>query len=223
MGGILQMNTQRILIAEDHTILRQGLRALLEATDSFQVVGDVSTGKDAIRAVAELAPSLVIIDLSMPGMNGTEAIREIRMRHPDVRIIALTVHKADEYVRTALKAGADGYVLKDDSHADLLSAVRNISNGRTYLSPGICTGVVSGYVGTTARPSAAASWEILTHREREVMKLIAEGYKNKQIAHYLSLSTKTIEKHRSNLMKKLNLHNAAGITAYAIENGLRAS
>jgi len=216
------MEKQRILIAEDHTILRQGLRALLESSDHLQVVGDVSTGKEAIRAVAEMAPTLVIIDLSMPGMNGTEAIREIRVRHPDVRIIALTVHKAEEYVRTALKAGADGYVLKDDSHADLMSAVRNVLNGRTYLSPGICTGVISGYVGTSPRPSTGASWEVLTHREREVMKLIAEGYKNRQIAHYLSLSTKTVEKHRANLMKKLNLHNAAGITAYAIENGLRA-
>jgi len=214
------MMSQRIVIAEDHAILRQGLRALLSETPGFEVVDEVSNGRDALRSVSRLKPSLLLIDLSMPGMNGTEAIREIKLRQPEVRIIVLTVHKAEEYVRTALKSGANGYLLKDDTHTDLLSAIESVCAGRVYLSPGVCTGVVAGYLGDTPPATSSAGWESLTHRERQVMKLIAEGHKNKEIADYLSLSTKTVEKHRSNLMRKLDLHNASAITAYAIEHGL---
>ena len=156
----------------------------------------------------------------MPNTNGTEAIKDIKRRYPAVRIVVLTMHNSEEHIRAALRAGADGYVLKDDTGSELLSAVRNVVAGKTYLSPSICHNVVSDYLdgGTSERKSS--SWEQLTHREREVIKLVAEGARNRDIAVYLSLSEKTVEKHRSNLMKKLDLHSAAQLTAYAIRNGL---
>lgn len=210
----------RILIAEDHTILREGLRALLTAEDEFEVVGEVGNGKDAFNSVGTLHPHLVLMDLSMPNTNGTEATRNIKRRFPETKIIILTVHKAEEYIRATLEAGADGYLLKDDSHAALVDAVRCVLNGKRYLSPSITDGVVSAYLGGSAPQGKTTSWENLTHREREVLKLIAEGHRNKEIAEYLSLSPKTVEKHRSNLMRKLDLHSASSLTAYAIENGL---
>jgi DNA-binding NarL/FixJ family response regulator len=171
--------------------------------------------------VADLKPDLVLMDLSMPNTNGTEAIRNIKRRFPHTKVLTLTVHKTEEYVRAALKAGASGYMLKDDSKADLCNAIRSVLKGKTFLSTSICGNVVSGFLGESATSAAStSSWEVLTHREREVIKLIAEGMRNKEIAEYLSVSHKTIEKHRSNLMKKLNLHSAAGLTAYAINNGL---
>ena len=191
------MKKQRILLAEDHTILREGLRSLFAGE-----------------------PDLVLMDLSMPRMNGTEAISAIKRRLPEIKIITLTNHKAQEYVRAALDAGADGYVLKDDSRQELLTAIRSVATGHSYLSPGICTQVVSGFLGRAASPSSATTWDTLTEREREVIKLVAEGYKNREIAECLSVSIKTVEKHRSNLMRKLDLHSASALTTYAIENGL---
>jgi DNA-binding NarL/FixJ family response regulator len=215
------MPSINIVIAEDHTILREGLRALLETQEDFNIVGEAVDGKEALQCVATLKPDLVLMDLSMPNTNGTEAIRNIKRRYPLTKVLTLTVHKTEEYVRAALKAGASGYMLKDDNKAELISAIRNIFNGRTFLSTSICGNVVSGFLGdATTMSSGTSSWEILTHREREVIKLIAEGLRNKEIAEYLSVSHKTIEKHRSNLMKKLNVHSAAALTAYAIKNGL---
>lgn len=210
----------RILIAEDHTILREGLRALLTKEPDLEVVGEVDNGKDAYRSVATLTPDLVIMDLSMPHTNGTEAIKNITRRFPQVKIIVLTFHKAEEYVHAALDAGAHGYVLKDESHIQLMVAIRGVLAGKTYLSPSICDHVVTGYLGRRNTSERVPSWERLTQREREVVKLIAEGYRNKDIANYLSLSPKTVEKHRSNLMRKLDLHSVSSLTAYAIENGL---
>jgi DNA-binding NarL/FixJ family response regulator len=215
------MDRINIVVAEDHTILREGLRALLEAETDFNVVGEAVNGKEALHCVATLKPDLVLMDLSMPNTNGTEAIRNIKRRFPDTKIITLTVHKTEEYVRAALQAGASGYMLKDDNKSELCNAIRSVLNGKTFLSPSVCGNVVSGFLGgVTNSLNSASSWESLTHREREVIKLIAEGLRNKEIAEYLSVSHKTIEKHRSNLMKKLNLHSAAAITTYAINNGL---
>jgi DNA-binding NarL/FixJ family response regulator len=210
-----------IVVAEDHTILREGLRALLETQNDFKVVGEAVNGKEALQCVADLKPDLVLMDLSMPNTNGTEAIRNIKRRFPQTKVLTLTVHKTEEYVRAALKAGASGYMLKDDSKTELCNAIRSVLEGKTFLSTSICGNVVSGFLGESVTSTAnTSSWEILTHREREVIKLIAEGMRNKEIAEYLSVSHKTIEKHRSNLMKKLNVHSAAGLTAYAINNGL---
>ena len=211
----------RILIADDHTILRAGIQALLDKQPDFQVVGEVDNGKDAIYSAGQLKPDLVISDLSMPGTNGTEAIQRINSRYPEIRILVLTVHKTEEYVHAALKAGASGYLLKDDTSDELISACTNILAGKTHLSPSVCGNVVLGYLSypnSNEKPSSSS--DLLTTREREVLKLIAEGSRNKDVAEYLSISLKTVEKHRSNFMKKLNIHNASGITTYAIKNGL---
>lgn len=215
MGG-----KQRVFIVEDHTLLRAGLRALLAQDPDIEIVGEADNGRDAIRAVGAMAPNLVLMDLSMPGMNGIEAMIDIKRRNPDIRILILTVHKTDEYVHESLRAGADGYILKDATHDELQAAIRSVLKGKTYLSPDISGRVISGFLGTGRTPEAGGGWNALTHREREVLKLVAEGHPNKYIADYLCLSIKTVEKHRSNLMKKLDLHNASMLTSYAIEKGL---
>jgi len=210
----------RIVIAEDHTILREGLRALLSSNADFEVVGEAQDGREAIRCVEKLKPNLVLTDLSMPRMNGMDAIRDIRRRSPETKILVLTVHKTEEYILATLKAGADGYLLKDSTHAELLSAVRHVLSGKHYISPGISDKVLEGYLEGRKTLKARTSWETLTAREREILKLIAEGYKNKEIADDLCISVKTVEKHRANLMEKLNLHNVQALTTFAIEKGL---
>ena len=217
------MSSIRIFIAEDHAILREGLRALLASNPDIDIVGEAEDGQEAVQKICKIKPQLVLMDLSMPHMNGTEAISMIKRREPDIKIIALTVHKSHEYVRATLDAKADGYVLKDDTHLQLLTAIKQVIKGNIYLSPGITHRVVSGFLDKDAAPadlSRSHSWNMLTERERQVIKLIAEGSKNRDIADSLSVSIKTVEKHRSNLMKKLDLHNASSLTTYAIENNM---
>ena len=212
---------QRIMIVEDHTLLRAGLRALLLQDPEIEIVGESDNGRDAIRLVGKLKPHLVIMDLSMPGMNGIEATRNIKRHYPETRVLVLTLHKTEEYIHESLGAGANGYILKDATHDELRVAVRSILNGKTYLSPDISAKVINGYLGVGGSPATGITpWDTLTNREREVMKLVAEGRPNKYVAEYLSLSVKTVEKHRSNLMRKLDLHNSSTLTAYAIDKGL---
>lgn len=211
---------QRILLVEDHTLLRQGLCSLLSTDPNIEVIGEADNGKDAIRLAVTLAPNLILMDLSMPGTNGTESIREIKKRYPGIKILVLTVHMAEEYIREALHAGADGYVLKHATRDELILAIKSVLNGKTYLSPDIAEKVVSGYLDGGKGINPMSAWDSLTLREREVLKLIAEGQGNKHIASYLCVSVKTVEKHRSNLMRKLNLHNAAVLTSFAIEKGM---
>jgi len=211
---------QTILIADNHAIFREGLRALLATNAQMKIVAEAEDGKTAIQQAIKLKPNLILMDLSMPHTNGTEAISPIKHRLPDTKIIVLTIHNSEEHIQATLRAGADGYVLKDDTHQDLINAIKSVSNGKTYLSPGICTGVISGYLNKTSPESKRSSWSQLTGRERELIKLIAEGMTNKQMAKYLSISHKTVEKHRSNIMKKLDLHNASALTAFAFCNGL---
>jgi DNA-binding NarL/FixJ family response regulator len=210
---------KRILLIEDHTLLRAGLRALLSQGDEFVVAGELESARDAARAIGTLSPDLILMDLSMPGMNGIEAITEIKRRFPAVRILVLTIHRAEEYIHESLRAGADGYVLKDASHDELRLAIRSVLNGKTYLSPDVSAKVVMGYLAK-GKEGAVTPWSTLTHREREVLKLVAEGRPNRSIAEFLRLSVKTVEKHRSNLMRKLDLHNTSKLTTYAIEKGL---
>jgi DNA-binding NarL/FixJ family response regulator len=210
----------RIVIAEDHTILREGLRALLSSQENLEVVGEAEDGREAIRQVEKLTPDLILMDLSMPKMNGIEAIREIRRRVPETRILALTVHKAEEFILEVLQSGADGYIPKDASSSELMMAIKSILMGKRYLSPSVSNVVIEGYLESRRTSEFITPWGKLTKREREILKLIAEGYKNKDIADYLCISVKTVEKHRSNLMKKLDLHSAAALTAYAMERGL---
>lgn len=210
----------RIVLADDHTILREGLRALLSAGPDFEIIGEAGDGREAVRCVEKLGPDLLLMDLSMPRMSGMDAISEIKRRYPETKIIALTVHKTEEYLLSTLQAGVDGYVLKDATHDELVMAIHNVMAGKRYLSPGISEKVIEGYLDGKEDSLAASSWHKLSQREREVLKLIAEGYKNKEIAEDLCISLKTVEKHRANLMKKLDLHNAAVLTVYAVEKGL---
>jgi two-component system response regulator NreC len=214
------LTVQRIVIVEDHTLLRQGLSAMISADPDVEVVGEADNGRDAIRLAGSLSPNLMLMDLSMPGTNGTESILEIKRRYPKIKVLVLTVHKAEEYVREALKAGADGYVLKHATLAELMVAIKSVLRGKTYLSPDVAEQVVSGYLFGGKGPHQTSTWDSITLREREVLKLIAEGHPNKFIANYLCVSVKTIEKHRSNLMKKLDMHNAASLAVFAIEKGL---
>jgi DNA-binding NarL/FixJ family response regulator len=211
---------KRIVIAEDHMILREGLKALLSSSPEIQVVGEAEDGREAIRLALELKPDMLLMDLSMPRMNGMEAIREIRKQVPGIRILVLTVHKSEEYVLAALQAGADGYILKDATHAELLMAIETVLSGKHYLTPEVSGKVIEGYLEGKKGGRTDSSWDSLTLREKEILKLIAEGYKNKQIAEFLCISLKTVEKHRDNLIKKLDLHNVASLTTYAMERGL---
>ncbi len=213
---------QRVLLVEDHTLLREGLRSLLGADPQFEVVGEAGDGLEAIAQARRLEPDLVIMDLSMPRMNGLEALREITRQHPKVKAIALTMHNTEEHLRDALRAGAAGYVLKTVSHTELLSAVRSVLAGQRYLSPQVAKPVIDGYLGQTP-PGEVTAWDTLTAREREVLKMIAEGYKSREIADQLCISPSTVEKHRVNLMRKLDLHSVSAVTAYAAKRGLIAT
>jgi len=211
---------KRILIVDDHTLLRAGLRALLAQDPGIEIVGEAADGRDAVRAVGQFSPNLVLMDLTMPGMNGIEAVTEIKRRYPEVRILVMTLHKTEDFIHASLQAGADGYILKDATHDELRVAIRSVLLGKTYLSMDVSGKVVSGYLGGGKSASGSSVFDTLTHREREILKLVAEGKPNKGIAEFLNLSVKTVEKHRSNLMSKLDVHNAAGLTAFAIEKGL---
>ena len=213
-----------ILLADDHSILRAGLRHIINSHSDLKVVAEVNNGKDALKAAISLEPDLLLTDLSMPKTNGTECIRELKKRAPQVKILVLTMHSSDEHIHAALDAGADGYILKDDDPDDFLIAILSVLNNKRYLSPSICNNVINGYLNTSKKENVdaipSASWKLLTHREREIIKLIAEGYRSKDIAKYLTISSYTVDKHRSNLMKKLNLHSISSLTNYAIQNGL---
>jgi two-component system, NarL family, response regulator NreC len=211
---------QRIVIAEDYTILREGLRALISANPDFEVVGEAEDGREAIRVVEKFKPHLILMDLSMPRMNGMEAIKEVKKQSPKTKILVLTVHKAEEYILATLQAGADGYALKDSTHSELMMAMESVLLGKRYISPGVSEKVIGGYLEGRKAAKPRTSWETLTQREREILKLIAEGYKNKAIADYLCISPKTVEKHRANLMQKLNLHSTSALTTLALEKGL---
>jgi DNA-binding NarL/FixJ family response regulator len=213
----------RIVIAEDHTILREGLRALLTSDPEFDVVGEAEDGFDAINSVKSLTPDVVIMDLSMPKMNGVAAIKEIKRITPDTKIVVLTVHKNEEYILAAFQAGSDGYVLKYAGHEELVSAIRTVLKGQPYLSPAVSAVVLEAYLEGQKGLSSRSPLRSLTARETEVLKLIAEGYKNRQIADLLGISVKTVERHRANLMKKLDLHSGAALTAFALEKGLVCS
>ena len=210
----------KIVIAEDHTILREGLKALIASNPEFEIAGEAKDGAEAIRSVNDIRPDLVLMDLSMPKMSGMSAIVEIKKRVPETKILVLTIHNMEEYILEALRAGANGYVLKDADQEELLLAIRTVLEGKSFLSPGVSKKVIEGYLEGKRSVKTDTSWETLTQREREVLKLIAEGYKNKEIANLLFISAKTVEKHRANLMKKLDIHNVQSLTAFAIERGL---
>jgi two-component system response regulator NreC len=214
------MGKQRILLAHDHTILREGLRSLFASETDLEVVGEAENGREAIRLTEEQRPSLVLLDINLPIINGLEVTRSIKRLDSEVKIIAHTDHKTDECIHAMFEAGADGYSLKNDSFADLLIAIRYVLRGNLFMSPEICRSVINGYVTMTKSLAPLNPRNCLTNREREILQLIAEGYKNKEIAEQLFISIKTIEKHRANLTRKLDLHGGPALTKYAVEHGL---
>ena len=209
-----------IVLAEDHTILREGLKSLLSSQPDLKVVGEAKDGLEAIRCVRDHSPDMILLDLSMPRMTGLDAIKEIKRVNADTKIIVLTVHSTEEYILATLQAGADGYVLKDAHSTELMTAIRQVLDGRSYLSPSISETIIDRLLQGKQSTAIRSAWDTLTQREREVLKLIAEGHKNKDIADLLCISVKTVEKHRANLMEKLGLHNVAALTALAAEKGL---
>jgi len=216
------MQNKNVLLVDDHALFRAGLRAIL--SNHYEIVAEASDGLEAMQTALKHRPHLVITDLSMPNLNGTEAITAIKKRLPETKILVLTVQKAEEYIYAALQAGADGYMLKDDSQHELISAIQQILQGKAYLSANICKNVMTGYLNQNGNTEdLQPSWTNLTQRETQILKLIAEGKKNKQIATLLSISIKTVEKHRANLMRKLDLHDISSLTTYALKNGIAIS
>ncbi len=210
----------RVVIAEDHTLFREGLKALLSLEPEFEVVGEAADGLEAYQRAEELQPDLILLDLNMPRVDGMAAIKEIKRLCPEAKILVLTVHKTEEHVLETLKSGASGYVLKDASHDELLLAMRSVLQDKIYLSPDISARIVDGYLNGRGTDEPDTPWKSLTPREKQVLKLVAEAYKTREIGEFLCISEKTVAKHRANIMKKLDLHNVAALTAYAIDRGL---
>ena len=205
----------RILLADDHSVVRHGFRRILDAQEDMEVVGEVSNGREAVEQAAALQPDLIIMDVTMPELNGIEATRRIAEIVPRARVLALSMHRDPVYVREILRAGARGYLLKDSSEVDLVSAIRAVAQGEGYLSPAVSEAVLSDYRKHVTNPI-----DLLTSREREVLQLVAEGKTNKEIATGLNLSVYTIEAHRGKIMEKLNLHSVSEMVRFAIRNGL---
>lgn len=208
----------RVLIVEDQKIIREGLQALIGDITGFDVIGQAENGYDAIKASKEHSPDIILMDLSMPKMNGIESTKHIKRVNQDAKILILTSHCTEKCVRDSLMAGASGFLDKDCTTAELAQALNCIHAGQIYISPRITDVIVTGYLGkSSALPES--TWDKLTERERQILKLVAEGARNKDIAEHLFISQKTVEKHRANMMKKLNLHSVPALTAYCIERG----
>jgi DNA-binding NarL/FixJ family response regulator len=211
---------KKVLIAEDHKLFREGIKALLSTRDELEIVGEAADGLEAIRCARKFKPEIVLLDLSMPKLSGISAITELKNQIPEIKILAVTIHEDDQYVLEAFNAGADGYCLKDAGRNELMVAIESVLAGKRYISPSISENVMEGYLEGRKKLKSKTTWDTITLREREVLKLLGEGYQNKEIADLLNISPKTVEKHRANIMNKLDLHNAAALTAYAIEKGL---
>ena len=210
----------KVIIVEDHKLFREGLKSILSDKAGLEVVGEAGDGLEAIRTVKKCQPDIILLDLSMPKMNGISVMREIKSQFPEIKIMALTIHESDQYVLEAFEAGADGYCLKDAGRNELMVAVDSVLQGKRYISPSVSDNVLEGYLSGRKKLKSKTSWDSITQREREVLKLLGEGYQNKEISDMLHISVKTVEKHRANIMNKLDLHNAAALTAFAIEHGL---
>ena len=211
---------KQIFIVEDHRLFREGLKAMLSPIPEYEIVGEAEDGLEAIRLIRKSKPDLVLLDLSMPRMSGFSVLQEIKAEMPEVKILVLSIHESDQYVLQAFEAKADGSAIKDSSREELRMAIHSVLEGKKYISPGIAGSVLEGFIDGRKTLKAKSSLDTVTLREREILKLLAEGYQNKEIADLLCISVKTVEKHRANLMSKLDLHNAAALTAFAFEHGL---
>jgi DNA-binding NarL/FixJ family response regulator len=214
------MQAKRVVIAEDYRILREGLRSLLAEDQSLEIVAEAEDGIEAIRCVETHKPELLLLDLSMPRMGGIDVIKEVKSRFPETKILVLTMHDSDEYILEAIRCGANGYCLKEASRQELFDAIKCVLAGKAYLSPAISEKVTDDYLEDRPTLKMQTTWETVTRREKEVLKLVGEGCKNKEIAERLGISIKTVEKHRANIMSKLDLHTTSAVAGYAIKKGL---
>jgi two-component system response regulator NreC len=210
----------RILLADDHTVMRGGLRLLLERQANLQVVGEASDGREAVELAASEQPDVVVMDIAMPHLNGVEATRQIVSRNPDIAVVILSMHSDESYVIRSLKAGARAYLLKDSAEADLISAIHAITDGKSFFSPAVSRILKEDYVHQLNEMGAEDSYELLTNREREVLQLVAEGKSNKEVANMLNLSLYTVETHRTHILQKLNLHSVPELILYAVRKGI---
>jgi len=214
------MSQIRIVLADDHTVMRAGIRLVLERQPDLHVVGEASDGRKAVNAVERVHPDVVVMDIAMPNLNGIEATRQIVANGAAVSIVVLSMHSDEEYVLRALKAGARGYLLKESAEADLIAAVRAVIGGKSFFSPAVSRLLVEDYVRQLQDRDIEDSYELLTTREREILQLVAEGKSNKDVANLLNLSVYTVETHRSNIMEKLNLHGMPELILYAVRKGV---
>ena len=209
-----------VLLADDHTVVRQGLRALLEAEEDMSVVGEAENGRQAVQMTKRLQPDVVVMDIAMPSLNGLEATRQVSRESPKSKVLILSSYSDDEYVQQLTDAGAAGYLVKQTAAQDLVTAIREAKKGNAFFSPAISKRLLEHYRSSISKPPGEKKGPKLTPRELEVLQLIAEGYANKQIAGELFISIKTVEKHRQQLMNKLDIHDVAGLTRYAIAKGV---
>jgi two-component system, NarL family, response regulator NreC len=212
----------RIVLADDHAVIRSGLRSLLEQHEEFKVVGEANDGREAVSFAETLRPDVVLMDLAMPNLNGMEASRQISAKNADVAIVVLSMHSDEAYVLRALKAGARAYLLKESAEADLVTAIRSVTQGKSFFSPTVSRVLVEDYMRQLQDRDIEDSYELLTSREREILQLVAEGKSNKDVANILNLSVYTVETHRSNIMEKLNLHSVPELILYAVRKGVIA-
>jgi len=210
----------RILLADDHQIVRQGLRRIIEESPDMAVVGEASDGRQAIQMALDEKPNIIVMDLSMPQMNGIEAIRQIARRLPTVKILVLSMYSEDSYVVQVLEAGAKGYLLKDSADAELVQAIQAVESGKSFFSPLISRILLDEYVRQLQERGGTDRFELLTEREREILQLIAEGKTSKEAAALLSISASTVDTHRAHIMEKLDLHNPYEVVLYAVRKGL---
>lgn len=214
------MSKIRLLLVDDHAIVRAGLRILLETQPDFEIVGETESGQDAVGKTQTLQPDVVLMDISLPDIDGFEATRQIKRIRPQTAILALTMHESDEYFFEMLNAGASGYVPKKAAPTDLVAAIRVVHGGGVFLYPSLAKSLVKDYLARLETGADRTDYDGLTEREREVLTLIADGLSNQAIADRLVISTKTVERHRSNIMTKLNLHSRTELVKYAIRKGL---
>jgi two-component system response regulator NreC len=214
------MSNIHILLADDHSVMRTGLRLVLERQQDFEVIGEASDGREAVALTEQHRPEVVVMDVTMPNLNGIEAARQISGAMPQIGIVMLSMHSDEAYVLRALKAGARGYLLKESAESDLIAAIRAVNAGKAFFSPAVSRMLVEDYVRQLQDREIEDSYELLTTREREILQLIAEGRSNKEIANILNLSLYTIETHRGNLMEKLNLHTVPELILYAVRKGV---
>lgn len=212
------MNQLRVLLADDHALVRAGMRALLCELPGMEVVAETGDGLEALSLIGEVRPDVALIDISMPGLNGLELSARARKEYPGTRTVILSMHADDEFVRRALVSGASGYLLKNADRAELEMALRAVSRGETFLSAAVSRRIAEAYARGGASPSGAL--EVLTPRQREVLQLVAEGLSSKEIAYRLDVSVKTVETHRTDLMQRLGIHGVAGLVRYAIRAGI---